>query len=108
MPVNPPSTRGTVDEPDVLLAQAAAAPTVRCAHEFVVVVAAATAHLGHAGKLHGVVEHGPNRGGVTVDIAFDVGDVVHAPRDDAEIRGEPVHHLVAGSDDRARRRVVDV
>src|SRR4029078_7135190 len=80
------SARRRVDEPHVLLAEMTASPPVGCSHQFVVVVAAAIAHLRHPRQLHRVVEHRPHLRGIAVDVAFDVRDVLHAPRAHPEVR----------------------
>ena len=84
-----------VGRPHHLLAEMPAAPAVRCANQVVEVVAAEHAQLGDALDLRRVVEHRAHPRGVAVDVRLDVGDVVHAHRDQRrEVAGEEPDRLI--------------
>ena len=68
-----------VDGPHRLLAEVTAAPTVTCANQFVLVVAAKKAEVRDSLNLLGVVEHRAHPCGVAVDLALDVGDRAPSP-----------------------------
>ena len=96
-----------VSGPHHLFAQMPAAPPARGAHQFVVVIAAEHAQFRDPLYPCRVVEHRAHRSGVTVDLGFDVGDVVHAHRHQRrEIPVEELDRTIERAGEDAHRRCI--